>query len=159
MLLNLIDFTPFLSGLIGSVFLNFQIRFHHRRKYHCEEQNCKYLVSHQEKVPCPAAPENWWTCSAFSCDPFVWRRKTGLSSCATSNGQKVQLFQNEIINSNSNNEYTAGSGSRPFNTLSQKAAADRSKMKRMSCRLRVGGRLFSLILRVALCLFWQLSQK
>lgn len=39
------------------------------------------------------------------------------------------------------------------------AAADLSKTKRMSCRLRVGGRLCSLILRVALCLLSQLSQK
>lgn len=41
----------------------------------------------------------------------------------------------------------------------ERVAADLSKTKRMSCKLRVGGRLCSLILRVALCLLWQLSQK
>lgn len=39
------------------------------------------------------------------------------------------------------------------------SVTDLSKTKRMSCRLRVGGRLCSRILRVAFCLLWQFSQK
>lgn len=79
-----------------------------------------------------------------------------MSSCSGKLMKVLSFFLWPVCLEDEEKVYSCKSAVR---VMFKKVAADLSKTKRISCKLRVGGRLCSLILRVALCLLWQLSQK